>query len=146
MCICSYNSAHMSNYYVLLLNWSFARPYKLLLIWYAEWPSNLSLSSSQWYQYAISQVFYENVFYKNIHICRQITISRKTEHESDGDKEKHMENVEREKREICCNYIIIKNKKYKTLTNQLPSHSYIQYTLSHWFYHIIQQLFFSGDI
>lgn len=77
-------------------------------------------------------MFYEYVFYKHIHICRQITISRKIEHEFEGDKEKYMENVERgERREICCNYIIIKNKKYKILTNQLPPHSYIQYTLSH---------------
>lgn len=49
-------------------------------------------------------MFYEYVFYKNIHIYRQITISRKTEHESDGDKEKYMENVERGKKE---RYVVI---------------------------------------
>lgn len=78
-------------------------------------------------------MFYEYEFYKHIHICRQITISRKTGHEFEGDKEEYMENVERGKRrEIRCNYIIIKNiKKHKTLSNQLPPHSYIQYTLSH---------------
>lgn len=67
-------------------------------------------------------MFYEYVFNKYIHICGQITISGKTGHEFEGDKEEYMENVERgNRREIRCNYIIIKNiKKHKTyLTNYL---------------------------
>lgn len=55
-------------------------------------------------------------------------ISRKTGHEFEGDEEKYMANVERgNRKEICYNYIIIKNiKNIKRYIKQLPPHSYIQ--------------------